>query len=246
MASLDDIDASLPLELWACQHDLDGPATRLVESVAPIILEGADVVLFLQWAKQESWRERFECDLQSIANDEEGRKLLTTWIPLVTFRESFCAGGRQLQDPDTQELMERIRALTLNWRSAQVDTVDINGRAVCIAEKPIDIPIPREIVQAAAKQVLDSARFAAFELLELNKIENGKIVSCCFFIADHQRSHLSKGDGISSFTVGESDIPPHPLIDCAHTEELPAGVFIDVAEALRASSVLAEFARSLG
>jgi len=195
MASLDEIDQSLPLELWPYQHDLDGPTTRPVESVAPIILEGADVALFLQWAKQEGWRERFECDLQSIANDAEGRKLLTTWIPLVTFRESFCAGGRQLQDADTQALMERLRGLTLNWRSAQVDTVDINGRAICIVEKPIDIPIPREIVLAAAKGVLNGERYAAFEALELNKIDGKEIVSCCFYIANYQRSRLSIGEG---------------------------------------------------
>lgn len=130
MASLDEINAALPIELRPYQHDLDGPVSRPVESLAPIILEGGDVTLFLKWAKQDSWRVRFESDLQSIENDAEGRKLLTTWLPLVTFRESFCAGGRQIQDAETQALMERLRGLTLNWRSAQVDTVDINGRAL--------------------------------------------------------------------------------------------------------------------
>ena len=123
--------------------------------------------------------------------------------------------------------------------------MDINGRAIRIAEKPIDIPIPREIVLAAAKRVLDSEHIAAFELLELNKIDDGEIVSCCFFIADHRRSRLCFGEGISTFTVGESDIPPHPLIDCAHTDELPGNVFVDVADALRESRELAAFALSL-
>lgn len=130
MATLKQIDVSLSLMLCPCQHDLDGPITRFVESVEPIILDGEDVTLFLAWAQQDGWRGQFEADLQSIANDSLGRKLLTTWMPLVTFRESFCAGGRQMQDPSTQALMERLRAATREWRTAGVDTVDVSGRAI--------------------------------------------------------------------------------------------------------------------
>ncbi len=126
---LEHIDAALPLELCPCQHDLDGPGIRSVELQAPIVLLGHEVVLFLEWAKQESWRGQFERDLQSIANDGAGRKLLTTWMPLVTFREGFCSGGRTMQDADTQALMERLRNQMMGWRSAQVDTVEISGRA---------------------------------------------------------------------------------------------------------------------
>lgn len=111
--------------------------------------------------------------------------------------------------------------------------------------KPIDTPIPREIILAEAKQVLDGERFAAFESLDLNMIKDGQIVSSCFYIADHQCSRFSFSEGISTFTVGESDIWPHPLIDCAHTDELRCEVFIRVANALLKSCQLAEFARSI-
>lgn len=130
MATLEQINLALPLDLMPCQHDLDGPVVRAVESVAPITLQGTDALLFMQWAKGESWRGLFEGDLQSIAEDGEGRKLLSTWIPLVTFRERFCAGGRQVQDADTQALMEHLRSLTMGWRAAQVDTVEVSGRAI--------------------------------------------------------------------------------------------------------------------
>lgn len=130
MATLEQIDLSHPLELYPYQHDLDVAFTRPVETEKPIILKGADVELFLSWAKQDGWRHHFEEDLQSVAQDQEGKPLLTTWMPLVTFREHFCLGGRNLQDSDTRILMERIREQTKNWRASQVDTVDISGRFI--------------------------------------------------------------------------------------------------------------------
>lgn len=129
MARLEDIDQSLPVDLYPYQRDLDAPIMRIVESVEPIILEGDDVVSFMAWATHTSWRTKFEEDMQSVANDAEGRKLLTTWLPLVTFREEFCCGGRHMQDQSMETLMERLRAATRSWREAGVDTVDISGRA---------------------------------------------------------------------------------------------------------------------
>lgn len=131
MRTLEEINLSMPLELWPYQHDLDCAITQPVDSVEPIILHGADVEAFLQWAKTDYWRPRFEEDLQSVAQDSEGRRLLTTWLPLVTFRESFCSGGRQLQSPDIQLLMERLREQSRSWRTLEVDTVDINGYVDC-------------------------------------------------------------------------------------------------------------------
>lgn len=129
VTTLGNIDVSLPIDLYPYQHDLDKTLTSPVETLKPIILCGEDVALFLSWAKQDPWREQFERDLQAIANDAQGRKLLTTWIPLVTFRESFCSGGRQMQNTATQALMERLRLDTREWRAAGVDMVDVSGRA---------------------------------------------------------------------------------------------------------------------
>jgi len=133
MATIERIDLSLPVDLMPFQHDLNGPTIRPVNALAPVILEGADVALFLAWAKQPTWRHQFESDLQSLVNDAQGRKLLTTWMPLVTFRERFCNGGRHLQDESTQGLMERLRIATSEWRTAGVDTVEVSGRAIDLA-----------------------------------------------------------------------------------------------------------------
>jgi hypothetical protein len=130
MATLEQIDSSLPLDLYPYQHDLDGAVIRPVAELKPVILDGMDVALFLNWAKGEGWRAKFEEVLQSVANDSLGRKLLTTWMPLVTFRESFCSGGRHMQNAETSALMERVRVETKGWRTAGVDTVDVSGRAL--------------------------------------------------------------------------------------------------------------------
>ena len=127
--SLKQIDVRLPLDICPTQYDLDVPVTMSVDSVEPIILMGKDVALFLAWAQQEIWRAQLEMELQSVTNDSKGRKLYTTWIPLVTFRESFCVNGRQIQDPATQALMDRLRLASREWRDAGVDTVEVSGRA---------------------------------------------------------------------------------------------------------------------
>ena len=127
--SLNQIDVRLPLDICPTQYDLDVPVTMSVATVEPIILMGKDVALFLEWAQQETWRAQLELELQSVTNDSKGRKLYTTWIPLVTFRENFCANGRQIQDPATQALMDRLRLASREWRDAGVDTVELSGRA---------------------------------------------------------------------------------------------------------------------
>ncbi len=99
-----------------------------INGIAPIVLEGTDVALFMAWAIQPPWRAAFESDLQSVANDAQGRQLLTTWVPLVIFRERFCLGGREMQNAVTQALMLRLRELTRDWRTGGVDTVEIFGR----------------------------------------------------------------------------------------------------------------------
>lgn len=131
MRTLEDLDLSRPLYLSPYQYDLDASIIVVpVDSLEPIILEGDDVEAFLHWAKIDYWRPRFEEDLQSVAQDSEGHKLLTTWIPLVTFREVFCSGGRHLQEEKTQILMDRLREQTKGWRALEVDTVDVSGYVI--------------------------------------------------------------------------------------------------------------------
>jgi hypothetical protein len=131
--SLDQLDNMLPLTIDPYQCDLDRVSMRIVEGLAPIVLAGDDVKVFLAWVAGPPWQEKFEEDLQSLANDGEGRELLTTCVPLVTFRESFCAGGRHMQDIPTQVLMESLRAQTRSWRDAGVDTVVVSGCKLVVA-----------------------------------------------------------------------------------------------------------------
>ena len=130
MRTLEDFDLSMPVELWPYQHDLDYAMTQPVTSLEPIVLQGADIEAFLQWAKKDYWRPHFEEDLQSISQDSEGRQQLTTGIPLVTFREYFCSGGRHLQGSKTKILMEHLREQLRSWRSLGVDTVDVSGYVI--------------------------------------------------------------------------------------------------------------------
>ena len=125
--SLDDIDETLPISLFPVQHDLDHPMTDGVVGAETVNLIGDEVRLFLTWAKSPTWRASLEEDMQGIAQTDDGHPLLTTWMPLVTFRETFCGGGRMLQDEATQKMMERLRAASREWRAAGVDTVDISG-----------------------------------------------------------------------------------------------------------------------
>ncbi|HDR9068180.1 TPA: hypothetical protein QDA90_003488 [Burkholderia vietnamiensis] len=127
MSTLDAIDTDKPLTLTGYQHDLDAALTAPVGSLSQISLVGEDAERLLAWAAQPSWRSEFETDLQCIAQDSAGQPLLTTWIPLVTFREDFCAGGRHIQDGATQALMDRLRIEMRGWRDAGADTVDISG-----------------------------------------------------------------------------------------------------------------------
>lgn len=127
MSTLEDIDSARPLMLRAYRHDLDLAAVAPVEPLPAIELLGAEVPTFLHWAAIPGWRWHFEKDLQCLSEDLKGFALLSTQLPLVTIREEFCFGGRQLQDAATQALMDRLRTQMRGWRDAGADIVDICG-----------------------------------------------------------------------------------------------------------------------
>ena len=127
MSTLEDIDPGRPLMLRAYRHDLDRAAMAPVQSLPVIELLGADVSVFLRWAAIPGWRPFFEEDLQCLSQDLQGYALLSTQLPLVTIREQFCFGGRQMQDAAAQALMDRLRTLMRGWRDAGADMVDICG-----------------------------------------------------------------------------------------------------------------------
>lgn len=127
MTSLAHIDLSHPLTLTLCRHEIEGPHCRPVADIDQITLAGEEARLFLAWAQQDAWRSKVEAELQSAGEDREGRALLMTSLPLVTFREKFCLHGRDAQDAKTMALMNRLRTKTLDWRMTDGDTVQITA-----------------------------------------------------------------------------------------------------------------------
>lgn len=125
--TIEQISLEHPVILSPYFHDLDSPSLLPAEKVEPIELSIDETALFVEWLFIPTWRSKAEEELQSIAQDAEGKPLLTTWMPLVTFRESFCSGGRNTQPEAMRTLMEKLRELTRGWRSCLVDTVDISG-----------------------------------------------------------------------------------------------------------------------
>ena len=123
---LEQLDVSRPLELQA-RHNT-GFLSDLVEGLhAPLLVAGAEAHAFLDWAGSANWRSQFERDLQCIAEDEAGNPLLTSWMPLVTFREQFCRQGLGQQDPVIQALMQRLLDATAGWAAAGANQVDLSG-----------------------------------------------------------------------------------------------------------------------
>ncbi|EPR7484107.1 hypothetical protein ACU8KO_002732 [Vibrio alginolyticus] len=129
MAALTQIDQTQPMELNPYQYDLESSAhLRPVESLEPITLTGRDVELFLSWCSTKPWKGVLEEDLQCLSVDRSGKPLLTTWMPLVVFRYRFTQDTACLKCGDTKALLKRLFDLSITWRDAGVDTVDINGR----------------------------------------------------------------------------------------------------------------------
>lgn len=125
---ISEIDTSHEVSIWPLRHSLDGPSLELVDGLEGITLTPAEAKMFLGWIEGTSWKSKLEEDLQSGSQDSEGNPLLSTWMPLVTFREDLCAGGRHLQDDILISLMDRLRPSTRGWRELGVDTVVISGR----------------------------------------------------------------------------------------------------------------------
>ncbi len=127
MAILESIDSNKPFFIEPAQHDLDKQnSTLCMASVPTIELQGQDAQTFYNWVK-DHWRETFERDLQGLATCTVNGPLLTTWLPLVTFRHEICCYGQPRENPVYAELMDRLWKLTREWRDAGVDLVYLSG-----------------------------------------------------------------------------------------------------------------------
>lgn len=126
MVSLMDIDPGMPILLRA--HRLvDGFVMEPVADASEVRVEGGDVPLFLAWAAHPAWKRLFEADLQCIAEDGEGRALLSTWLPVSDFLEGFLGEGSQAAPFGTARLVARLRERISPWAESGVDLVVLDG-----------------------------------------------------------------------------------------------------------------------
>lgn len=127
MASMKQIDVTRPLVIESAQYKLDQRGvTAGVPGANDIVLEGEDAATFYAWVGSY-WQPEFEHNLQSLCSDAAHGPMLTTWMPLVTFREEICCRGLPKQHEAISALMERLRGLTREWRAAGADTVYFHG-----------------------------------------------------------------------------------------------------------------------
>ena len=129
LASLDDIRADKPIRLQAYRdHSPDDVAVWEPVFGAPdLVLDGDRARAFLEWASHPSWRSEIERDLQGMAEGDDGRPLLSTWVPLPRFRGSFLADGLRDDRPHVAALAAELLAGTAGWAAAGADAVMVDG-----------------------------------------------------------------------------------------------------------------------
>lgn len=125
MATLEMINWAMPVYVEARQHDQAEPMIRSLESVERIKLEGVEANTFSKCASV-AWRSNIEADLQCLCADDIG-ELLSSFVPLVTFREDMCRRSAARQDMAAQALTDKLTCLTSGWRDAGADLVCISG-----------------------------------------------------------------------------------------------------------------------
>ncbi len=121
MANLEQIDTSRPLFLTAMQGSYTSLEPMDLDTVT---LTGAEASLFLACAAGMA-RTLFEFDLQSVANDRDGRPLLSAWPGVMSFG-SFCRYARD-ESQSAELLFSRLCATAHQWRLAGCNYVDITG-----------------------------------------------------------------------------------------------------------------------
>jgi hypothetical protein len=145
MASIIQIDLTRPLVLESAQYKLDqGGVTVGVPGTQDIILEGEDAETFFAWVLSY-WKQEFEGNLLSLCTNAAHGPMLTTWLPLVTFREDICFRGFPIHHEAILALMERLRVLTRDWRAAGVDTVYFHGCRLPDTIEPAHVSADQQI-----------------------------------------------------------------------------------------------------
>ncbi|WP_338924586.1 hypothetical protein V0M98_33765 (plasmid) [Pseudomonas silesiensis] len=123
MAKLAQIDVTKTLIISSAHHRLiQRDVIAGVPEAKEIVLEGQDAATFYAWVGSY-WQREFERNMNHQCNDDVHGPMLATWMTLVTFREEICCRGLPKQDEVISALMERLRALTCEWRASGVDTV---------------------------------------------------------------------------------------------------------------------------
>jgi hypothetical protein len=142
MSSLDKIDMHMPLAFYASVNSqLTDPEMvelakrlrqpRLLNCSVPIpgaaelvISDPAAVTLILDWLKtNQHWRGKIEETLQGLAQDKEGRPLLSAFMPIA----DLVMLGVDLHASSLQN----IKAIFEEWQAMGADEGNFEGYEIC-------------------------------------------------------------------------------------------------------------------
>ena len=134
MATISMIDALAPLWVSPLTRRLvtfdfslsNGPPAQ-IETAEPT--SGADALQFaeaaevLAWLNASRWLSRLERDLQCVANDRDGRPILTTWLDFEQF-------AQLVSDAQDSALAARFQQVHDAWLAAGADLVHFDFYAL--------------------------------------------------------------------------------------------------------------------
>lgn len=137
MAVIEDLEPGRPLYLRPVYHDSGDssfkdcyPGVRADSRVDPAVIEAPAVSIFLDWFKADPRRRAlFEADLQSIAEDHKGERLLTTWVGPTHWQSILQDRILVLEPPRVRAVLRPLQEAIRAWPDDQETEIEITGYA---------------------------------------------------------------------------------------------------------------------
>ena len=101
----------------------------LITKLPQIVLEGADLSIFLDWLSTPRWANlRNRCQLHyADSPSEEPPKV--SWVSLPIFSYGVCYAGRRHQSEALRALLYRLRTTSTGWAAAGADAVSFSDHS---------------------------------------------------------------------------------------------------------------------